>query len=175
MSTHADVERARQDGSADKFSDAAKAGADKITDKGLWTIPSGMEQSIRRIGEATERYGRTFGFSGKEGTQLATQSQQHMDAMKQCGTVLTKAFQDSSDTWMAMIQDQWKRNRDGMDKLMQAKTVHEFSVIQGELVRENLEQVLKDSRALAGRSMSAAVEAKQALVSLSTKATDDKA
>lgn len=170
MITQNNGSQALHDGRTDGFSDAVKAGADKS----IWPIPAGMEEALRHAKEAIERFSRTFGFSGEEGTRLADQSRQHMDAMKQCGTVLTKAFQESSKSWMGMIQGQSKRNLDGMGRLMQAKSVHEFSAIQGELVRENLEHVLKDSRTIAENSMRAADEAGKSLAALTAQASDKK-
>lgn len=175
MNTHNNGSQAPLDGRANGFSDAVKAGADKAAEKSIWSIPVGMEEAVKNTREATERFSRSFGFTGAEGTRLAAQSRQHMDAMKQCGTVLTKAFQESSKTWMDLIQDQVKRNGDGMTRLMQAKSLHEFGTIQGELVRENLEHVLKSSRIIAEKSIHAADEAGKSLSVLTNQAADTKA
>lgn len=166
MTTHNNGSQAPNDGRADGVPDAVKAGAGKTVDTGAWPTPAGMEEAVRQTRDATERFSRSFGFSGEEGTRLAAQSRQHIDAMKQCGTVLTKAFQDSSKTWMEMIHGQWKRNLDGMGRLMQAKSLQEFSTIQGDLVRANLEHVLKDSRTIAEGSMRAAEEAGKSLAAV---------
>lgn len=163
--------QAPHEGGTDGFSDAVKASTDKTVDNGIWPMPAGMEEAVRHTKEATERFSRSLGFSGEEGTRLAAQSRQHIDAMKQCGTVLTKAFQDSSKTWMEMIQGQWKRNLDGMGRLMQAKSIHEFSAIQGELIRVNLEHILKDSRTIAEGSMRAADEAGKSLAAVTPQAS----
>ncbi|GLS44245.1 hypothetical protein GCM10007884_22330 [Methylobacterium brachythecii] len=175
MTTQSNSARAQHERGADQFSEAAKAGADKLAENGIWPVPASMEQAVRRIGEATERYNRTFGFSGEGGVRLLAQSRQHAEAMKQCGTVLTKAFEESSKTWMEMIQDQWERNRAGMDRLLQAKTVHEFGTIHGDLVRENLEHLLRDSRVIAGQSIRAAEDAAKSFAAITVPISDKKA
>ncbi|NEU13776.1 phasin family protein [Methylobacterium sp. BTF04] len=129
-------------------------------------MPNGMDEEAHRAREAAERFGRTLGFSGEEGERLSRQSTKNMEAVKQCRAVLTQAFQASSDDWMELVQGQWKRNFDGMERLMQAKSVHEFGEIQGELVRENLEHVIRDIRSIAERSMRAADEAGKTLSAL---------
>jgi hypothetical protein len=89
--------------------------------------------------------------------------------------VLTKAFQASSKSWMEMVQGQWQRNFDGMNRLGQAKSVQEFGTIQGELVPENLAHILKDSRYIAERSMRAADEAGKSLTAVIGQAGDERA
>lgn len=166
--------QALHDGHADGIPDAVKAGADKSSDRSIWPMPNGMEAAARQAREATERFSRTLGFSGEEGERLALQSKKNTEAVKQCRTVLTQAFQASSQSWMEMVQGQWKRNFDGMERLMQARSVHEYGAIQGELVRENLEHILKDSRAIAERSMQAADEAGKCLSAMTGQGTDEK-
>ena len=153
----------------------AGPGADAGRDKGIWPTPNGMDAAARQAREAGERFSRTLGFSGEEGERLARQSKKNMDAVSECRSVLTKAFQTSSESWMEMVQGQWKRNFDGMQRLMQAKSVQEFGAIQGELVKENLEHILKDSRSIAERSMRAADEAGKSLAAISSQGSDERA
>ncbi|WP_375463241.1 phasin family protein [uncultured Methylobacterium sp.] len=167
--------QALHDGRADGIPDAVKAGADTMRDKSIWPMPNGLEAAARQAREATEQFSRALGFSGEEGERLALQSKKNMEAVKQCRSVLTQAFQASSQSWMEMVQGQWKRNFDGMERLMHAKSVHEFGAIQGELVRENLEHILKDSRSIAEGSMQAADEAGKSLSAMTGQSTDEAA
>lgn len=70
---------------------------------------------------------------------------------------------------MESVQAQWKRNFDGLERLMQARSVQEFGTILGELVREDLEHILKDSRSIAERSMRAADEVGKALAAMADR------
>lgn len=167
--------QAPHDGHGAGIPDAVKAGTDKMRDKSIWPMPNGMDAAARQAREATEQFSHALGFSGEEGERLTLQSRKNMEAVKQCRTVLMQAFQASSQSWMEMVQGQWKRNFDGMERLMQAKSVHEFGAIQGELVRENLEHILKDSRSIAEHSMQAADEAGRSLSAVTGQGTDEEA
>ena len=175
MNTQDNGSRSLHDGRADGFSAAVKAEANGMADKSIWPMPNGMEAAARQARQATERFGRALGFSGEEGERLTAQSKRNMEAVRQCREVLAQAFQASSHSWMEMVQGHWKRNFDGMERLMQATSVHEFGAIQGELVRENLEHILKDSRSIAERSMRAADEAGKALSVMADQGTDETA
>ncbi len=163
------------DGRADGIPDAVKVGSNRMRDTSIWPMPNGMEAAARQAREATERFSRTLGFSGEEGERLAQQSKMNPEALKQCRTVLIQAFQASSQSWTEMVQGQWKRNFDGMERLMQSSSVQAFGTIQGELVRENLEHILKDSRSVAERSMRAADEAGKALSAMTGQGSDEPA
>lgn len=166
---------ASNDGHGPDIADAMKAGFDGIGDKGIWPMSNGMDEAARQAREAAERCGQTLGFSGGEGERLSKRSRKNTEALSQCRSVLTKAFQASSKSWMEMVQGQWQRNFDGMNRLGQAKSVQEFGTIQGELVRENLAHILKDSRYIAERSMRAADEAGKSLTAVIGQAGDERA
>jgi hypothetical protein len=166
MNTQHNGSQAPHDDHAEGFPDAVKAGMGRRRDQSIWPISNGMEAAARQARDATDQFSRVLGFSGEKSERLAHQSKKNREAVKQCRAVLTQAFQASSQNWMEMVQGQWKRNFDGMERLMHAKSVHEFGAIQGELVRENLEHILKDSRSIAERSMRAADEAGKALSSM---------
>lgn len=168
MNTQGNGADVRRGGPTDGIPDAVKAAPDNA----IWPMPNGLDAAARQAREAAERFSRTLGFSGEEGERLAMQSRGNMEAVRQCRSVLMQAFQASSESWMEMVQAQWKRNFAGMERLMQARSVQEFGTIQGELVRENLEHILKDSRSIAERSMRAADEAGKALAAMTDRTAD---
>lgn len=174
MNSQNNGSHASQDGHGTDIPEAVKAGVAGGRDKGIWPMPNGMDAAAHQAREAAERFSRTLGFSGEESERLSQRSKKNMEAVSDCRSVLTKAFQASSGSWMEMVQGQWKRNFDGMNRLMQAKSVHEFGAIQGELVRENLEHILKDTHSIAERSMQAADEAKTSLSAVSGLGGDEK-
>ncbi len=175
MSAQHNGSQAQHDDHAEGIPDAVKAGTNGSRDRTIWPISSGIEAAARQARDATDQFSRVLGFSGEEGERLSNQSKKNMEAVKQCRTVLTQAFQASSQSWMEMVQGQWKRNFDGMERLMHAKSIHEFGVIQGEIVRENLEHILKDSRAIAERSMRAADEAGKSLTMMADQGAGERA
>lgn len=133
--------------------DAVRAGAADIPGGGIRPTPDGMDAAAR---EAAERLGRALGLSRECGERLSPQSKENMAALARCRSVLTQALQASSESWMEMVQAQWKRNFAGMERLIQAKSLQEFRTIQDALDRENLEHILEDGRSIAARSPGAA-------------------
>ena len=125
-------------------------------------VKSGAEAASKHAQDAADRVMGTIGFTGKESERLATQSKQNMEAVAQCGTVLTQAFQDSTRGWFELSQRQWKRNLEGFTRLAGSKSVEEFAAIQTDLVRDGLENMVADSRALAEQSLRAVDRASKA-------------
>jgi hypothetical protein len=123
------------------------------------TFTEGVEALSQQAREAGALMSRTLGFSGEEGERLTQQSKQNMEAVTRGGMILTQAFQDMSHSWFKLVQNQWQRNLDGMNRLTSGKSVHDFTTIQGELVREGLQHMIQDSRAIAETSLRAVDDA----------------
>jgi len=158
---------------ASQLADLTRDGANKmaeIRDQATENTKRVVQRSVETISqqarEATDRFTRTLGFSGEDSERLARQSKQNLEAVTRCGTVLTQAFQDASRHWFELSQRQWQRNLDGLNKLTQAKSVQEFSAVQGELVRESLQQMVQDSRAITETSARAIEEASKTFSSV---------
>jgi hypothetical protein len=163
-SANATIDTAADQGA--KIADAARDGLNEIGDlqkRAAENTKQLMQQGVETISqqarEATDRLSRTLGYSGEDSERLARQSKRNMEAVTRCGTVLTQAFQDVSRGWFELSQNQWRRNLDGMNKLIQAKSVQEFTVIQSELARESLQHMVQDSRAIIETSVRAIDEA----------------
>jgi len=129
-------------------------------------VQRSVETISQQAREATDRFTRTLGFSGEDSERLARQSKQNLEAVARCGTVLTQAFQDASRRWFELSQKQWQRNLDGLNKLTQAKSVQEFAAVQSELVRESLQHMVQDSRAITETSSRAVEEASKTFSSV---------
>ena len=149
----------------DTLREGAKTSVDlqeQAADRTVQMMKNGAEAASKHAQDATDRVMGTIGFSGKESERLATQSKQNMEAVAQCGTVLTQAFQDSTRGWFELSQRQWKRNLEGFTRLAGSKSVEEFAAIQTDLVRDGLENMVADSRALAEQSLRAVDRASKA-------------
>ena len=151
-----------------QFSDTARKGVNKIVDlqeKAAETTKQVMQNSIETASqhtrEAADRFSKTLGFSGQDSERLAWQSKQNIEAVTRCGTVLSQAFQDVSRSLFELGQKQFQRNLDGLTKLNQAKTVQEFATIQSDLMRESLQHMVQDSKAITETSARAVNEASQ--------------
>lgn len=165
----ADALKANIDNSAEQsaqFADAAREGVNKIVDLNeraaentKHIVQRGVETASHQAREAADRFSRTLGYTGEGSERLARQSKQNMEAVVRCGTVLTQAFQDTSRIWLELSQKQWQRNLDGLNKLARAKSVQEYSAIQSELVREGLQSMVQDGKAITETSARAIEEA----------------
>jgi len=149
-----------------QFADAAREGTNKIVDvseKAAETtkqaMQSGIEIASQEAREAADRFSKTLGFSGQDSERLAEQSKQNIEAITRCSTVLSQAFQDASRSLFDLGQKQFQRNLEGLNKLTRAKSVQEFAAIQSDLVREGLQHMVQDSRAITDTSARAVEEA----------------
>src|ERR1700712_5487483 len=156
-----------------RFADAARDSVNKMvdlreqaTENTKQVVQKSVETASHHAREATERFSRTLGFSGEGSERLARQSKQNMEAVTRCGTVLTHAFQDVSRSWFGLAQKQFQHNLDGMNKLVRAKSVQEFTAIQSDLVRESLQQMVQDSKAITETSARAVDEASKTFSSV---------
>jgi hypothetical protein len=129
-------------------------------------VQNGVEAASYHARQVTDQFTRTLGISGEDSEQLAAQSKRNMEAVTQCGTVLTQFFQDSSRSWFELSQKQWQRNLDGLNQLTRSKSVQEFAAIQSELLRDSLQHVVQDSRILAEKSLHAVDQASKTFTSL---------
>src|SRR3954452_7291843 len=159
----ANLNKATEQGT--RFVDAARDGINKIvdlreqaTENTKQVVQKSVETASQQAREAADRFTRTLGFSGQDSERLARQSKQNMEAVTRCGTVLTQAFQDASRSWFGLAQKQWQRNLEGFTKLTHAKSVQEFTAIQSDLVREGLQHMVQDSKAITETSARAVEE-----------------
>ena len=167
----ANIDKAAERGT--RFVDATRDGMNKIvdlrehaTENTKQIVQKSVETASHHAREATERFTRTLGFTGEDSERLARQSKQNLEAVTRCGTVLTQAFQDASRSWFGLAQRQFQRNLEGMNKLVRAKSLQEFSAIQSELARESLQHMVQDSKAITETSARAVEEASQTFSSV---------
>jgi hypothetical protein len=149
-----------------QFADAAREGANKMVDvseKAAETTKQAMQNGIeiasQEAREAADRFSKTLGFSGQDSERLAEQSKQNIEAITRCSTVLSQAFQDASRSLFDLGQKQFQRNLEGLNKLTRAKSVQEFAAIQSDLVRDGLQHMVQNSRAITDTSARAVEEA----------------
>ena len=139
---------------------------EQATENTKQVVQKSVETASQQAREAADRFTRTLGFSGEDSERLARQSKQNLEAVTRCGTVLTQAFQDASRSWFGLAQRQFQRNLEGMNKLVHAKSVQEFTAIQSELVRDGLQHMVQDSKAITETSTRAVEEASKTFSSV---------
>src|SRR3954453_12198068 len=167
--THA-REQTRRDEQVHKNGDAARAGVEKLanfrqraTADARKSMESGMDAASQGFQNASDEVARTLGFSGEEGERLARQSGQNVEAITKFGTVLTQACQDTSREWYGLAQKQLQRNLEGLSKLAQCRSVQDFAAVQSGLLRESLQHMVEDTRAIVEISLKAVNDASKAV------------
>jgi len=165
----ADAAKANLEKGAEQATQAARDGLNTVKDMhaqaaetGKKLLQDGIETASKQAREVSDRLTRTLGFSGQDSERLARQSKQNMEAVTRCGTVLTQALQDASRNWFELAQKQWQGNLDGLNTLARSQSLQEFTAVQSELVREGLQNMVQDSRAIAETSLRAVDEASKA-------------
>ena len=160
----ANINRTAEQGK--QFADAAREGLTTITDlreqateNTKQFVQKSVETASQQAREAADRFTKTLGFSGEDSERLARQSKQNLEAVARCGMVLTQAFQDVSRGWFGLARKQFQHNLAGLNQLTRAKSLQEFTAIQSELVREGLQQMVQDSKAITEISVRAVEEA----------------
>jgi hypothetical protein len=123
------------------------------------TAQDNVQNVSRQIFDATERFTRSFNLSKEDAERFAEQSRRNLDAVTRCGTVLSRGLQDASRHWFEFGQRQFQRNLTALNRLAQARTPQEFAAIQSEVVREGLEDFVKDGKGIAETSLKHAEEA----------------
>jgi hypothetical protein len=167
----ANIDRTAEQGK--QFADAARDGVNKMvdlreqaTETTKRVMQKGVETASDHAREAADRFTRTLGFTGQDSERLARQSKQNIEAVTRCGTVLTQAFQDASRNWFELNQKQFQRNLEGLNKLTHAKSVHEFTAIQSDLMRDGLQHMVQDGKVIAETSVRAVEEASRTFSSV---------
>ncbi len=156
-----------------QFADAARDGMTKMaelrenaTETTKQVMQQSIETAVQQARESSDRFSKTLGFSDGNSENLARQSKQNIEAISRCGTVLGQAFQDASRRLFDLGQKQYQRNLEGMTKLTRAKSMQEFATIQGELMREGLEHMVHDSKAITEASARAVEEASKTFTNI---------
>ena len=135
--------------------------AERSTETVQQIVQSGLEMATQAAERSVEQFAHTFGFSGEEAEEAARQSAQNIEAVAEASTVLAQGFQEISREWASLVQNRFKRNLDGFDKLLRCRTTPDFIAVQSDLMRENLELLVHNSRRLAEMSVQVADQAAQ--------------
>ncbi|ACL55131.1 phasin family protein [Methylobacterium nodulans] len=139
---------------------------DRAADNALQVVQMSVETIARNTRELNDQITRTFGFGSEDSERLADQSRQNAEAIARCGTVLTQAVQDAFRNSFELGQKRWQSNLDGLNKLTRARSVHELAMLQSEVARESLQNLVQDTRTVAESSLRAFEEASRICASV---------
>ena len=152
------------DEAANASQHAARVSAE-IAERSTETMQQIVQSTVEMAAQATQRsmeqVAQVFGFPGRQSEETARQSSQNIEAVAEASTVLTQGVQDISREWMSLAQDRFKRNLDGFNELLRCRSLPDFIAVQSGLMRDNLEQMLSNSRRIAELSVQVADQAAQ--------------
>ncbi len=152
------------DETANASQHAAQAGAE-IAGRSTETVQQIVQSTVEMAAQATQRsveqFAQVFGFPGRQTEETARQSSQNIEIVAEASTVLAQGVQDISREWMSLAQDRFKRNLDGFNELLRCRSLQDFIAVQSGLMRDNLEQMLSNSRRIAELSVQVTDQAAQ--------------
>jgi hypothetical protein len=67
--------------------------------------------------------------------------------------VLAQGAQEISREWFGLVQEQLKRNMEGLNALTRCRSVQDVVAVQSDLARDNLQQAIDTSRRVAELSL----------------------
>ena len=129
-------------------------------------MQNAVDTASHQVQEVADRFAKTLGFSGEDGERLAHQSKENMEVVTRTSTVLGHALHDASRRLFDFNQKQFQRNLRGLTKLSRAKSIQEFAAIQSDLLRESLQHMLQDSKAITDASVRAVDDASKVFSSV---------
>jgi phasin family protein len=127
------------------------------------TIRTAVDTASRAFQSSAEQIARSFGISGEQGEDLARKSTDNLEAITECSAVLVRGFQEISREWLSLAQHRLQKNIEGVQSLASCQSVQDVVAVQTGLLRDNIQQVVENSRQIAEASMKVADEAAQTL------------
>jgi len=151
------IESARE--GARQLADTARQAAEATQE----TVRAALDTASQTFQRSADQFARSFGFSGQQGEELARQSTRNLEAMTECSTILMRGFQEISREWISLAQRRVQKNLENINTLAACQTVQDLVATQTELVRDNMQEIVDNSRHLAEKSVEVANEAAQTL------------
>jgi phasin family protein len=146
------MESARE--SAKHAADTTRQAAE-ITQETIRSTMETMSQAFRR---SADQFARSFGLS-ENGQELAREASRNIEAVSECSAILLRGFQEISREWLNLAQHQFQRNLEGVQALASCRGPQEIVAAQTDLVRNNIEEVVQNTRRISETSARVANEA----------------
>jgi hypothetical protein len=158
---------------ASRAKDAAVAAGDQTVRAGVELMQRNAETVQRafqcgaklaaRFTElSADQFGRAFGISAENAEEAAQKSSHNVEAIVQSGAVLTEITQRLCEEWATVARARVDRGFERLDAFLHCRTPHDFTVLQSELLRDNMETFLGYARKAGEHSMRIAGEPRQA-------------
>ena len=123
------------------------------------SVRAGSVTATQAFQQITEQFTRTLGFAGPQSQELARKSRENFDGVTQATSVLAQGGREISREWFGLAQAGLKKNMDGFNALTRCRSVQDFVAVQSDLVRDNLQQAIDNTRRLSEASVRVAQDA----------------
>jgi hypothetical protein len=155
--------RAKDDAAA--VSDQAVRAGVELMQRNAETVQRAFQCSARLAARFTElsadQFGRAFGISGESAEEAAQKSSHNVEAIVQSSAVLTEITQRLCEEWAHITRARVDRGFERLDAFLQCRTPHDFTALQSELMRDNMETFLGYARKAGEHSVRLAGELSQ--------------
>ncbi|RDI61152.1 phasin family protein [Microvirga subterranea] len=108
---------------------------------------------------ATSQFLQLYSLPMRTGQDFAGQATRNLQALAQSNTVLARGMQDVSEEWIGLAQERLQKNIDSLSALTRCRSLAELMEAQGAMLRNNLTQMLENSRRIVALSSRVANEA----------------
>jgi hypothetical protein len=143
---------------------AVRAGVE-LMQRNAETVQRAFQSGARLAARFTElsadQFGRAFGISGESAEEAAQKSSHNVEAIVQSSAVLTEITQRLCEEWAHIARARVDRGFERLDAFMQCRTPHDFTALQSELLRDNMETFLGYARKAGEHSVRLAGELRQ--------------
>jgi hypothetical protein len=128
---------------------AVRAGVE-LMQRNAETVQRAFQSGARLAARFTElsadQFGRAFGISGESAEEAVQKSSHNVEAIVQSSAVLTEITQRLCEEWAHIARARVDRGFERLDAFMQCRTPHDFTALQSELLRDNMETFLGYAR-----------------------------
>jgi phasin family protein len=159
--------RKNQNESINKAAEASRAGAREAANQTKDAVSAGLDG----VKQVTDQFTRAFGFTGQS-EEVTRRATQNLEAVTETGSVLLRGFQDLSREWVELAQHRLQKNTEGLARLAQCRNLQDLAAVQTELVRENLREMIDNTRRISERSVQVASEAARTITAETNKAAE---
>ncbi|MCB5175757.1 MULTISPECIES: phasin family protein [Microvirga] len=142
---------------------------ERTTEDLVGAAQAGMERTQAAAQGAQDIFRSGFGAASelmqlyslpmRGGQDLTGRTSQNVWAAVESGSVLARGLQDVSQEWVGLAQERLQKNIDGLSSLSRCRTLSELFEAQSALMRNNMTQMLDNSRRIVELSSRIANEA----------------
>ena len=111
---------------------ALRAGADAARRNGEAAqdaMKAGLNTATQGFQQVTDQFKRTLGFAEPQSEELSRRSSQNLEAVTQSTAVLAQGAQEISREWFGLVQEQLKRNMEGLNALTHCSSVQDIVAV----------------------------------------------